>query len=202
MVLNDWNSWNLQCAAVTAGGRGRCRVKWSEGQNTLAWGQSARQLTCPHVGRWDFDAGRLISAKDYFGGILIPSPVCRQHDLIWTSESKISRNLPQVKTILSSVFYFSSSFEFDLWITPVGTLVSTKLPKLTLFLMRKLRPLNAEILPIKGNFKRFLHIVLISPPKVHRELQHLSKLVQWTLHCRRFIYDTNEMITQHEPLNY
>lgn len=144
----------------------------------------------------------MISAKDYFGGILIPSPVCRQHDLIWTSESKISRNLQQVKTILSSVFYFSSSFEFDLWITPVGTLVSTKLPKLTLFLMRKLRPLNAEILPIKGNFKRFLHIVLISPPKVHRELQHLSKLVQWTLHCRRFIYDTNEMITQHEPLNY
>lgn len=105
MVLNDWNSWNLQCGAVTAGGRGRCRVKWSEGQNTLAWGQSARQLTCPHVGRWDFDAGRLISAKDYFGGILIPSPVCRQHDLIWTSESKISRNLPQVKTILSSVFF-------------------------------------------------------------------------------------------------
>lgn len=81
VVLNDWKSWNLQCGAVTTGGRGRCRVKWSEGQNTLAWGQSARLLTCPHVGWWDFDAGRLISAKDYLGGILIPSPVCRQHDL-------------------------------------------------------------------------------------------------------------------------
>lgn len=56
------------------------------------------------------------------------------------------------------LFLFPSYFEFDLWITPVGTLVSTKLPKLTLFLMRKLRPLNAENLPIKGNLKRF-------PPK-------------------------------------
>lgn len=115
----------------------RAETRWHEDNLAVSW----------HVGWWDFDAGRLISAKDYFFGNLIPSPVCRQHGLIWTSESKISWNLQQVKTIFSSVFFFLC-LELVFWIMPVCAFISAKLPKLTLFLIRKLRPLNAENVPI------------------------------------------------------
>lgn len=157
-----------QEAGVGAGLNGlRAKTRWHEDNLPVCW--HVPMLDDETLMQAVWSAQRII-----WGGILIPSPVCRQHDLIWTSESKISRNLQQVEPIFSSVFLFPSYFEFDLWITPVGSLVSAKLPKLTLFLMRKLRPQNAENLPIKGYLKRFLHIVLISSPIVHRA----SKLVQ------------------------
>lgn len=65
---------------------------------------SGRRTICPSADMMDDETlmQAVWSAEDYFGEI-IPSPVCHQQDFIWTSESKISKNLQRVNLIFFNI---------------------------------------------------------------------------------------------------